>query len=252
MTGKYYEINTVKYNIRCKIYFEKGEAVRYAVICGHGFGGHKDNKASERFAEHVLKKHRDAAVITFNWPCHGDDIRKKLTLTDCDAYLGLVIKDTSEKYPDAALYAYATSFGGYLFLKYIHDHGSPFRKIALRCPAVSMYDVFTRANIKNDDLDRLRKGKEIPAGFDRKIMVGMAFLDELKENDIRAYDYLDYAENTLILHGTKDEVVPFEDSQSFADNNLIELIAVENADHRFQNLNHMDEAIKQIQTFFAW
>jgi hypothetical protein len=56
----------------------------------------------------------------------------------------------------------------------------------------------------------------------------------------------------LILHGTKDEVVPFADSQSFADSSLIEFIPVENADHRFQNPKQMDEAIKQIQTFFVW
>ncbi len=248
--NKYFEINKDGSNIRCKIYAEKGEAIHHAVITGHGFGGHKDNKAAERFADHVLKKHRDTAVITFNWPCHGDDVRKKLTLDDCGNYLDLVIGDTREKFPEVKLYAYATSFGGYLFLKYIHGHGSPFQKIALRCPAVRMYDVLTKVIVKDDELDKLRKGREVPVGFDRKIMVSPAFLEELKEADIRQYDYLDYAENILILHGTKDEVVPFADSQAFADNNLIEFIPVENADHRFQNPQHMDEAIKQIQSFF--
>lgn len=252
MNTKYYEINQGGFNIRCKLYFEKGESVHYTVITGHGFGGHKDNKAVERFAEHVLKKHKDAAIIAFNWPCHGDDVKKKLTLDDCGAYLSLVIRDAREKFPEAALYGYATSFGGYLFLKYIHDHGSPFEKTALRCPAVWMYDVLTRTIMKNDEMDRLMKGKDVPVGFDRKIMVSQVFLEELRENDIRDYDYLEYAENMLILHGTKDEVVPFAVSQSFADNNLIEFIPVENADHRFQNQKQMDEAIKQIQLFYAW
>ncbi len=252
MINKYFEINRNGLNIRCKVYFEKGETIRYAVITGHGFGGHKDNMAMARFAEHVLKKHKDAAIIAFNWPCHGDDVKKKLTLDDCGAYLGLVIGDAREKFPEAALYGYATSFGGYLFLKYIHDHGSPFEKTALRCPAVWMYDVLTRTIMKSDEMDRLMKGKDVPVGFDRKIMVSQAFLEELRSNDIRDYDYLDYAENMLILHGTKDEVVPFADSQAFADNNLIEFIPIENADHRFQSQKLMDEAIKQIQLFFAW
>lgn len=251
MNTKYYEINQNGFNIRCKSYFEKGEEVRYTVITGHGFGGHKDNKAAERFAEHVLKKHKDAAILTFNWPCHGDDVKKKLTLADCDAYLSLVIGDVREKFPEAALYGYAISFGGYLFLKYIHHHGSPFEKTALRCPAINMYAVLTNAIMKNDEMDRLKKGKEVPVGFDRKIMVNQAFLDELQKYDIREYDYLDNAENLLILHGTKDEVVPFEDSRTFAENNLIEFIPVENADHRFQNQKQMDEAIKQIQLFFS-
>ena len=251
MNSKYFEINKNGYNIRCKVYFEKGETVRHAVITGHGFGGHKDNKAAERFAEHLLKKHKDAAVIAFNWPCHGDDVRKKLTLADCDAYLDLVVKDTIEKYPDAGLYGYATSFGGYLFLKFIHDNGSPFRKTALRCPAVCMHDVLTKTIMKNDELEKLRKGKEVPVGFDRKIMVSQAFLDELLAADIRAYDYLDFAENLQIIHGTKDEVVPFEASLKFADDNLIEFIPAENADHRFQDPKIMDKAIDTIRTFFA-
>lgn len=249
---KYFEINENGFNIRCKEYLEKGADIRKTVIFGHGFGGHKDNKAAERYADFVLKKYRDAAVITFNWPCHGDDVRKKLCLEDCTAYLDLVTENASKRFPESDLYAYATSFGGYLFLNFIQKRGNPFRKMALRCPAISMYDVLTGAIVKQEELDKLRKGKEVPVGFDRKIMVSPAFLEELRSTDIRAYDYLDFAENILILHGTKDEVVPFEDSKLFADNNLIEFIPVEGADHRFQDPKKMDEAIRQIQSFFAW
>lgn len=249
---KNFEINSSGVNIRCRVYSEKGAAVRKAVIFGHGFCGHKDNKAAERYADHVLKKHKDAAVITFNWPCHGDDVKKKLTLSDCSNYLSLVIRDTAEKYPGAELYGYATSFGGYLFLRYIHEFGTPFVKTALRCPAVNMYGVMINTIMSGDDAEKLRKGKDAAVGFDRKIMVSQAFLDELRENDIREYDYLDLAESILILHGTKDEVVPITDSQTFADNNLIEFIPVQNADHRFQDPKTMDEAIRHIQNFFAW
>ena len=71
----------------------------------------------------------------------------------CDTYLDLLIRDTVRKYPEAGLYGYATSFGGYLFMKYIHDHGSPFLKIALRSPAVDMYSVLVHAIMKNDGKD---------------------------------------------------------------------------------------------------
>ena len=249
---KNFEINSSGLNVRCRVYSEKGAEVRKAVIFGHGFGGHKDNKAAERYADHVLKKHKDAAVITFNWPCHGDDVKKKLTLSDCSSYLSLVIRDTEEKYPGAELYGYATSFGGYLFLRYIHECGAPFVKTALRCPAVNMYGVMMNTIMTGDDSEKLRKGKDAAVGFDRKISVSPAFLEELRENDIRKYDYLDFAESILILHGTKDEVVPITDSKEFADNNLIEFIPVQNADHRFQDPKMMDEAIRHIQTFFDW
>ena len=247
---KYFEINAQGNNIRCKIYFtEKGAADKAVIFCT-GFAGHKDNNAANKFAEKVLSKHRDVCVVVFNWPSHGDDVKKKITLGDCMTYLDLVIREVRETYGIATLYAYATSFGGYLLLKYISEHGSPFKKIALRCPAVSMYDVLTHTIIGPEELERIMKGKDVQVGFDRKILVTRAFMEELAANDIRERDYLDWAEDMLILHGTKDEVVPFEDSRKFADEQLIEFIPVEKADHRFQDPVLMSLANKYVMEFF--
>ena len=247
---RYFEINAQGNNIRCKMYFaEKGAADKAVIFCT-GFAGHKDNNAANKFAEKVLSKHRDVCTVVFNWPAHGDDVKKKITLDDCMTYLDLVIREVRGTYGIGTLYAYATSFGGYLLLKYISEHGSPFRKIALRCPAVSMYDVLTHTIIGSDELERIMKGKDVHVGFDRKILVTRAFLEELAANDIRTRDYLDWAEDMLILHGTKDEVVPFEDSRKFADDQLIEFIPVEKADHRFQDPVLMSLANKYVMEFF--
>ena len=247
---KYFEVNAPGHNVRCKVYANDLRSAKAAVLFGTGFAGHKDNNAAKTFAEKLLSKRKDAMVVVFNWPAHGDDVKKKLTLADCDTYLSLVIREIREKYGIQDLYAYATSFGGYLFLKYISEHGSPFRRVALRCPAVNMYDVLTRTIMKNDEYDRIERGKEVQVGFDRKINVTKELLDQLKENDLRQRDFLEYAEDLLILHGTKDEVVPFEDSRSFSEDNLIEFIPVEGADHRFQNPTHMSLANKRAMEFF--
>ena len=61
MQEKYFNINTAGNSIRCKLYFADLKAVKRVVLCVHGFTGHKDNKAVERFADYVLKKHRDVA-----------------------------------------------------------------------------------------------------------------------------------------------------------------------------------------------
>ena len=247
---RYFEINESGHNIRCKIYCEDLKKLRRIVLFCHGFAGHKDNAAAEKFAQRLTTKYKGTALVTFNWPAHGDDVKKKLCLADCDAYLHLVVAHLHQKYRPEALYCYATSFGGYLTLKYLHDHGNPFRRIALRCPAVNMFQVLTAGITTAQEQEALRRGKEIPVGFDRKVPVGAAFLEELQTQDIQVWDYLDFAEDILILHGTADTVVPFAAVEAFAENNCIEFIRVEGADHRFRHPGSMETATKAILEFF--
>ncbi len=249
---RYFEINEHGHNIRCKIYCRDLKSIRRVVVFGHGFGGHKDNSAAEKFAERMISKYKNTAMITFNWPGHGDDVKKTLRLADCKEYLSLVIEYIRQKYTTDEIYAYATSFGGYLVLKYIQERGNPFRKIALRCPAVNMYDVMMQTIASHEEAELLKKGKPVLVGFDRKVPVGPALLAELKEQDIQQLDYLDYAEDLRIIHGTADEVVPYDAVYAFADNNLIEFVPVEKADHRFRDPKLMELAIKDILAFFEF
>ena len=247
---RYFDINAQGHSIRCKLYYKEQKPVEKAIIFCTGFAGHKDNAAAERFAEKVLSKHGNVIVLVFDWPAHGDDVKKKLVLDDCGVYLDLVINAVKTKYEICELYAYATSFGAYLVLKYISEHGNPFEKLALRCPAVDMYEVLTRTIMKNDEYDKIMKGKPVQVGFDRKIIVTRELLEALKTNDIRRNDYLDYADNILILHGTADEVVPFDSGKAFAEDQLIDFIPIERADHRFINPVHMSLANKYALQFF--
>ena len=247
---KYFEINRDGLNIRCKLYAKARTGFREAVLYVHGFAGHKDNGAARKFAERVLTKYKGIAVVTFDLPCHGDDVKKKLILADCLTYMDHVIRYLEEESGAEELFAYATSFGAFLVLRYLKDYGDPFKRIALRSPAIPMYELITQTIIKGDELDMIRRGREVPVGFDRKINVGEGFLKDLAASDIRKEDYIDVCEDILILHGTKDEVAPFEASRSFADDNIIEFVPVEGADHRFQNPKHMETSIKEVTRFF--
>ena len=120
---RYFEVNEQGHNIRCKLYCQDARSVRQVVLFCHGFGGHKDNHAAARFAEKLLAKHKKAALVTFDWPCHGDDVKKKLTLADCGTYLDLLIPHVRQKFGTEDLYAYATSFGGWVTLNYILENG---------------------------------------------------------------------------------------------------------------------------------
>ena len=247
---KLFDINESGYSVRCKLYCSSVDAVKRVVIFGHGFGGHKDNRAAEKFAAKIISKHKDLGVITFNWPCHGDDARKNLLLSECDMYLTYVIEYAKKRFQTEDIYAYATSFGGYLFLKYIAEHSNPFRKIALRCPAIKMYQSITNRIMTKDDRDKILKGKPVLVGFDRKIKISKQFLEDLEASDITQNDYMDFADDILILHGTKDEVISFDDSAEFADQNVIEFVPVQNADHRFTDPKTMDYAIHTIIEFY--
>ena len=247
---KYFEINRSNQNIRCKLYYDRMHTIEKVVLFGHGFAGHKDNGASQKFADRVLSKYKGIAVLIFNLPCHGDDVKKKMVLLDCMTYIETVIDYIRSELHTEEIYSYATSFGGYLVLKYISEHENPFVKIALRCPAVNMADVLTGTIMKNDELEAILRGKNVQVGFDQKIEVNRQFLSDLRESDIQKIDYLNNAEDILILHGIKDEVVPFDAGKTFADNNLIEFIPVENADHRFQNPACMELATKKVLEFF--
>lgn len=247
---RYFEINGSGHNIRCKLYYRDLKDIRRVVIACHGFGSSKENTASDKLAERMTSKYKGCALVTFDWPCHGDDVKKVLRLDDCTAYLRLVIDYVREKYRTEELYGYGTSFGGYLMLKYIAEQGSPFRKIALRCPAVNMYEALTQTIMESGELEKLQKGKDISVGFDRKIPMNPAFLEELGQKDIRTWDFLDWAEDILIMHGTKDEVIPFEEGRAFAENNLIEFAAIQGTDHRFRAPGSMEQAVKLILAHF--
>ena len=250
MTGKNFDINRDGYSVRCRLYVNDPKAVRRVVIYGHGFGGHKETKAAERFAVLALSKHKDMAVVVFDWPCHGEDARKNLQLTECDEYLGLVLSFVKEKYQPEEIYGYATSFGGYMFLKYAAEHGNPFGKLVLRCPAVNMYEVLGSHVLTKEDHEKLNHGKPVLAGFDRLVRISREFMESLRENDITGMDFSGMADSILILHGTKDEIIPCASVQEFAERNGIEFIPVENADHRFIDPKIMDAAIEYIQLFF--
>lgn len=251
MKEKYFDING-KNNIRCKIYCEEPRSIRdlkKIVIFFHGFGGHKDNKAAERFAQTIISKEKKTGVIVFDWPAHGDDIKKHIVLKDCDDYLSAVVEYVVNIMKIEDIYAYGISFGAYMIMKYIYENTNPFKKIALRCPAIPMHEVMRDAILKEEDYYLLNKGKEAQVGFDIKVCINQAFLDDLITHDISKYDYLDYADDILILHGLKDEIVPIEGVRNFCENNVIEFIPVENADHRFCDLNALNWANHTVMEF---
>lgn len=250
--GKNFDINESGCSIRCKLYCADAHMVKRVVVFCHGFGGHKDNASAETFAQRVVSKRKGTAVVAFDWPCHGEDARKNLLLEDCETYLEIVVDYARKRFATDELYAFGTSFGGYVLLKYIAGRGNPFRKLVLRCPAVNMLDTLLGAVAGPDELRQLQAGKPILVGFDRKVKVGPAFVDALRAADIRQWPYFDYADDILVVHGTADEVVPCANSEAFCDDNVIEFAPIEGADHRFHDPKKMDAANARMIDFMGF
>ena len=123
--------------------------------------------------------------------------------------------------------------------------------MALRCPVIDLYNVLVNRIMTSENRESLQKGKDVLVGFDRKIKVIPQFVEEIQHSPMSNVDFIEQSEHILIIHGTQDEIVPFDDSKTFADDNLIEFIPIEGADHRFQNPIHMEAATKAILSFFA-
>lgn len=250
MNTKYFSINQAGFSVRCKLYYSSLDSVSEVILCCHGFGGSKENRSAERLAQKVLSKKKHTALLAFDWPCHGEDARSKLVLDDCDRYLSLVIEYAKRELGSQTLFAYATSFGAYLTLKYLSEHENPFRRIVLRSAAVRMYEVLHDNALTEKERSLLAKGKEIMVGFQRKIRLGNPFMDCLREADVSARDYTSLSYRILMIHGTKDELVPIEPVRMFAEGNRIPFLSVENADHMFVDTEKMDEAVNAVMRFF--
>ena len=250
---KHFDINEEGYSVRCRLFVHdshKNERTfDHVAIVTHGFGSSKDTAGTAHFAEQLTSKYKDFAVIAFDWPCHGEDARKKLAVPECMTYLTLVTNYAKDTLGAKFLYNYSTSFGAYLTLRYILEVGDPFRKIALRSPGVNMYDSMSN-HIAEEGFAQLTQGKALHVGCARKINIDPAFMDDLQSFDVNDHEYFDVADDILIIHGTKDEMIPIALSRQFAENNVIEFYPVEDANHPFQNPNHMALAIHKIIEFF--
>ncbi|MCQ2492754.1 MAG: alpha/beta hydrolase [Lachnospiraceae bacterium] len=249
--NKYFDINEEGFSIRCKIYYNKDlHNHTDVVIATYGFGGNKDNKAIEKFADRITTKYKGYVVVCFDWPCHGADARNKLIPEECMKYMSLVVDYAKKELKAERIFNYSSSFGAYITLRQLHETTiNPFDKIAFRCPALKMYDAFAQ-NITDADWTKLNKGKEILRGHDRKIKMSKELLEDFKEHDVTEHDYMEFADDIIMIHGTKDAAVPIETVRAFSDENVIELYEVENADHPFSNPDYMDFAIQKMIEFF--
>ena len=248
---KYFEIKKDNITIKCKSMYKNLNNINSVILSCHGFTGSKDNKTAALLGKILPEKYSNIMIISFDLPAHGNDESKPLSLANCNEYLETVIDYIKNKLKIDNIYAQGTSFGGYLLLKYINEHDNPFKMIALRCPAINIYNALTDRILTEDQIRLLKKGEDIELGNDKNIIINNNFVDDLKKNDINKKGLFNkYSNEIVVFHGNMDTLIDFEVVRNFCYMNHITFIPVIGADHGFNNDKSLMLFVKGLETFY--
>lgn len=228
------------YNISAKIYLPKEINIKSFVIACHGFGGDKESTAIALLAKELNKN--NITVISFDFPGHGESevLADKLTIRNCMYDINSVEKYIKETYGDVKIGIFATSFGAYITLLNLLENKSNYFTIVLRSPAICMDEVFKNSLLKEDFNEFIKRGYAV-LGYERKMNINYDFYESLVENNLFLKYNLD--KEIYILHGTKDDIAPIEDTIDFVKGKNIILEKIYDADHRMKNDNKLEETI---------
>ena len=216
------------------------------IIAIHGFCGSKESKAITLLQR--IETGKGNGLVRFDWPAHGRSRAedREFTVENCLDDLNIVVEHVKRKYPKAQLIAFGSSFGGYITMLYNGKEPDTFNRIILRSPALR-FGWILRESAKDEDIRKqLDEKGYFTTGYDRMLNVYEELIDEAEKysveemyEDPRAWDL----SRVHIVHGDADELVPYEDSVSFAEKHGIELYTVEGADHRYTGEGMLEEAV---------
>lgn len=239
---KKFALQTEDYSIPCKL-FTAGDP-EFVVIGVHGFAGDKESSVLAALADRLCRM--KGALLCFDFPAHGESAAPDacLRVGNCRRDLLCVVDYVRRNFPDRGYGLFATSFGGYITLL-CSEELKDFR-IILRAPAVTMARSFMECIVSVTEKEFLEAGGAT-CGFERKMFVPYEFYRDLLDNSVAVPE-----EEILIIHGTEDDVIPYEAVKTLAEEHpQVRLISVEGADHRFKGPGECEMIVeKSVQWFF--
>lgn len=230
----------------CRISYAESvpEGAGTIILAMHGFGGDKESGCIRLLEQEANKV--GIGLIKFDWPGHGESEAEgdSLTLENCLSDLHTMVEYAKEKYPEAHLTAFATSFGGYVALLYHLNHDRVFDHLILRSPALRMYNIMENVLMTEESKQNLLEKHYFPYGFERIINITEPFVEELKDGDLFVLYGKEPLPNASIIHGTMDDVAPIQDSMAFARLHGCSLYPVAGADHRYKKPGELERVIR--------
>lgn len=227
--------------IPCRAFLPEGEA-ELAVLGVHGFAGDKESSVLYKLAEALCL--RRGALVCFDFPAHGESRApdSHLRVHRCMEDFLTVADHIRQQFPGCRYGVFATSFGGYITL--LCAERIPDFRMVLRAPAVTMAETFIRRIIPCPEEEFLAAGGAW-CGFDRKMFVNADFYRDLLDNPPRIPDC-----PLLILHGDRDDVIPFGAVERIAKAHAnVALVPFPGADHRFKGPGEVE---KIVNTAMRW
>ena len=227
-------------NVNSKSFYPNNK-IEKILLCLHGFAGDAESSAITYLAETLCKK--GVLVISFDWPCHGNDKDNNcLILKKCFKYLKIILDEIKTKYNKIDISVFATSFGSYVLLNYINKNNVNFENIILRCPAIFMEEILVDKLLPEHGytLSDFDKFKNINLGYSRNIYINKNFLKELQQNTLSNT----YIEQKIdIIQGNKDDIIDIKKNEKFFNTNLrnYKLYYIDGANHRFKNPGDLDQ-----------
>lgn len=226
-----------------------------AVILCHGFLSNKESRTNLRLTQLLVAQ--GISTLRFDWFGMGesDGDFGRLTVSTCHDQLEHALTLMYERgYHELGIIG--SSFGGLMAILVSRYHPE-LRAVGLKCPVPDFSEMLDR-EFGSEGIQEWKRTNTIPdvTGGTEPVVLDFAFYESCRA--VNAYDAARHVKApVLIVHGEKDELVPFHQIRQLEDAlpGHKELVLLPQADHQFgrpEDFRHMTIRLAQwMQTHFS-
>lgn len=240
----------------CGIWHTPANDTKKAVILAHGITVTKDEDGIFTELAEMLER-ANIAVFRFDFRGHGESEGKSVDMTisgellDLHAIVNEVGKDNYE-----SVGLLGASFGGGIAALFAKDYQTQLQALCLWNPCLNYDHIFINPTLPwISDRNAVRKKEIETQGWttigNRKFVIGKNLYDELyKTFPYEAAEHIIIP--TCVIHGTKDTIVPYEDSELYTKSFMNgEFISIVDGAHGFKEPQKQREEVlhKTVQFF---
>lgn len=225
------------------LHMPKGRKKFPLVVICHGFGGTKTGRKFVKLSRSLVKN--NIASFRFDFEGCGDSdgnfetITVKRQISDLKSAIDWVLRQKSISKQRIALLG--SSLGSVVAALFITQNEFPAKSLVFWAPAFNQEKLIPAWHNKSS----LKKWKKQKYFVRKEDKIGISYL---KENEKKDYSQLLFGIKVpiLIIHGKKDETVPFKFSKKLAKNyKNIKLIPIVGGNHKFEDYYVQDRLIKE-------